>query len=205
MSITTTDVSLVNRGLIRLGLQPIAGFAEESDKANTSETMYPGIRDSIIAMHPWRFATGKGTLNRLVATPVNEWKYAYQLPTNLIAGPYSVFNSSKTGALPLTSFEIFEDKVYTDEEKIVVDYRFRPSESKFPPLFQELVVYAFAAAVGVILTDNKKLAALYHQAAWGTPSDNMRGGFFAVAARENAASNPAMAIEDDSLVVARFS
>ena len=205
MSITTTDVSLVNRGLTRLGLKTIAGFAEDSDKARTSDLMYPGIRDSIIAMHPWRFATGKGTLNRLTSTPINEWKYAYQLPTNLIAGPYALFNSAQTGALPMTRFEIFEDKVYTDEEKVVVDYRFQPAEARFPPLFQELVVYAFAAAVGPILTDNAKMATLYHEAAWGTASDNMRGGMFAAAARENAASNPAMAIEDDSLVVARFS
>ena len=205
MAITTTDVSLANRGLTRLGLKTIAGFTEDSDKARTSDLMYPGIRDSILSMHPWRFATGKTTLNRLVATPVNEWKYAYQLPTDLIAGPYAMFNSDQVGALPMTRFEIFEDKVYTDEEKVVVDYRYRPSEAKFPPLFQELVVYAFAAAVGQILTDNTKLATLYHEAAWGTASDNMRGGFFAVAARENAASNPAMAIEDRSLVDARFS
>ena len=201
----TTDVSLCNRSLTRLGLEAIAGFAEDSDKARVCDRMYPGIRDSILAMHPWRFATGKVALNRLVSTPVNEWKYAYRLPANLIAGPYAVFNSDQVGATPTTGFEIFEDMVFSSEELIIVDYRFRPSEAKFLPLFQELVVYAVAAATAIILTDSKELAALYHEAAWGTASDNMRGGMFAVAARENAASNPALAIEDNSLTNARFS
>lgn len=202
----TTDVSLCNRALTRLGLKTISGFAETTEKAAVCEQMYPGVRDSIIAMHPWRFATGKsGALDRLTTDPPNEWKYAYQLPIDLMSGPYAVFNSDQGGAIPTARFEVFEDMVFTNDEKILIDYRFRPPESKFPPLFSELMTYAIAAAVGMILTDREDLVRLYHESAWGVPSDNLRGGLFAVAARNNAMTNAAMAVEADDLVVARFS
>jgi len=202
---SVTAVEICNRSLIRLGLGTIAGFGEETDKARTCDIMYPGIRDSALAMHPWRFATGKAELNRLVAEPVNEWKYAYQLPADLLSGPYVVFDSDATGALPIQQFEKFGDTIYADDERIIVDYRFRAAEAKWTPVFTEFIVFAVAAAIGMTLTDNVKLVTEYHVRAWGVPSDNMRGGYFAIASRENAQNNAADAIESDDLLVARIS
>lgn len=200
-----TDVALCNLALFRCGLGTIAGFAEDSDKARTCASMYPTIRDGVIAMHPWRFANGKIELTRLVATPVNVWKYAYDLPPDMLAGPYAVYNGVGQGVNSTAQFEIFGDKLYSDDERIVIDYRFRPSESKFPALFVFLMQYVVAASIGQILTDNTKLTIQNHVIAFGTPSENMRGGLMGKAMTENAMNNAAMKLQDDSIVAARFS
>ena len=204
----TTEVDLCNRALLLLGASTITSItgADISSRAVACSIIYPPLRDALLAMHPWRFATGKVQLARLSAAPVNEWKYAYQLPSDLIAGPYAVFNSDQGGAVPMTSgFEIFQDALYTNDTLIVIDYRFRPDENKFPSWFQWLLVLAMTGAIAPEVTDIAALAVEYNQRAFGSPGENFRGGYFAIAATQNAQSNPAIKIEDSTITNARFS
>jgi len=123
----------------------------------------------------------------------------------MIAGPFAVFNTASTGARAVQDWEIFEDKLYTDHLIIYIDYRFRVAESKMPEWFVELLVLAVAAAIAKPVTDETSTAQMMHEAAYGVPSDNGRGGMFAVASFTNSQLNPPPQIEDFTLIDARFS
>ncbi len=206
MASTLTDIKICNKAMIRLGVSQFSSFDDGSDPGAVCGETYPELLDAILGMTDWRFATGKRQLARLTATPVSQYKYAFSLPSDLIAGPHKVFSSSDVSAPAFKEYEIFEKNLYANVESIFVNYRFRPDESKFRPWFTELVILALAAATAPTLTDKEKLAIEYNERAWGTPSDNMRGGWYAVASQLNEEESEEIALQvDDDLVNARFS
>lgn len=201
----TTSVGYCNQALNLLGEGVIASFEEGSDKALTCALQYDRILYTLLTMAIWRFASKKRQLSRLVAAPVNEWQYQYQLPSDLLVGPDGVFNSSAVGAAPLqTGWEIFNQAVFTNEQAIYIDYRYRPNESQFPVWFGSLLVMALAGAFAKAITDQEELAREYNQRAFGPPSDNMRGGYFQVCTQINRQGGGSLVIRSDELVAARL-
>lgn len=201
-----TDVDICSRALVSLGEGTISSLtADGTDKSLACATLYENVKLMVLTMRDWRFSMNKVQLARLSDTPINEWVYGYQLPPDMIAGPHAVFRSTSTGEPPFNDFEIFGDKLFTDEEVIVIDYQRDVDENRMPPWFVALLVAALAGFMGKTVTDSDGLAKDFLQRAFGPPGDNMRGGLFAVAASIDAKHNPPKEIVDMSLVNARFS
>lgn len=201
-----TDIDICNRALVSLGEGVISSLtADGTDKSLACATLYEGIKHMVLSMRAWRFSMYKVQLARLVDTPANEWNYAYQLPPDMLAGPRAVFTSTNTGELPMTDFEIFGDKLFTDHTVIVIDYQADVNENKMPRWFVQLLAMALAGFMGKLVTDSASLAQDFLQRAFGTPSEQMRGGYFAICAQIDAAANPPNTITDNSIVIARFS
>lgn len=199
-----TDVQVCNRALIRLGATPVNAL-DQAGNGIICGTVYPSVRAMCLTMHSWRFNLGKRQLNRLTAVPVNQWTYAYQLPSDLIQGPYAVYNSSEVGRPPILEWAIFEDRIYTNAELVVIDYRINKAEGAWPPWFATLVELALCAAIGATVTGETSIVAEYHQRAFGPPSDDMQGGYFAVCKHINSQGNPNFSVQSNEVVDARFS
>lgn len=206
MGVILTDVKLCNKAMIRLGVDQFDSFTDGTDAGAVCGETYPDLVKALLGMNDWRFATGKRQLARLTAAPVSEFKYAFQLPSDYIAGPFAVFINGDAGAPIFKDWKIFEDKLYTDVETIFINYRFKPSESKYRPWFTELAVLALAAAVAPTLTDSAKLAIEYNERAFGVPSDNYRGGWYSVASSLNEEESDDVVLQiDNDLIKERFS
>lgn len=200
-----TDIELCNTALVRLGAKTFTSFDDGSDMAEICSTQYEITLGRCLSAHPWRFATEKEQLARLATPPVNGWKYAYQLPTSMISGPWAVYDSLDENAPPLREFEIYGDKLYSDSEVVVIDYRKEVPEQKFPAWFQELMVLALCSVFAPSVTEKADLAQQFSVEAWGTPSDDMQGGWFANCKRMNAQQAPARSFDDGGIVATRFS
>lgn len=205
MPLTNTKVGLCNEALLLLGSKQIVSFDEGTDKATVCSLTYERTALSLMAMRSWRFATGKQQLARLATAPTNGWTYAFQLPTDRIVAPYAVYNSLQAGARVFKEFEIFGDKLYTDETVIVIDYRLDPDVSNYPAAFSQLLVYALAAKFAPAITEQGSLAEFYQELAFGTPAQNGRGGWYQIAAQADAQANRSEALQTDEIVSARFS
>jgi hypothetical protein len=202
----STDIDIFNRALNKVGSDAIASFNEGGDKANTGSRQYNDTLNLLLSMCDWRFATKKRQLSRLLAAPLTYWQYAYQLPTDMIAGPDAVFNSAQVGARPMaTGYEIFERTLMTNEEYIYIDYRYRPSEANFPVWFESLLVMALAGAAAMGVTTNEEIAREWNERAFGTPDKNMRGGMFATCAQINRQGAGPKIISSDELINAQHS
>jgi hypothetical protein len=188
-----TDVEICNRALVRLGSSVITSFSDDTDLARICSSTYDGILEKSLAETPWRFAMKKQQLARLTDTPPNEWKYAYQLPSDILGGIYALFNSS-TSAAPSKHYEIFSDKVYTNENLIYVDYTFRPNETKFPSYFTEYMVLAIASQIAIAITDQANIADYYSRLAQQQLD---------VARYTDASQQPPQVLEDYTLIDVR--
>ena len=198
-----TDTEICTRALVRLGSGGIDSLTDGSDKAVACNAIYTSILENELGSFPWRFGMKKQQLNRLVDTPVNEWRYAYQLPTDRIGAPWAVFASNGIGASPIKQFEIFSDKLYTDHQLIYCDYPYKVTENMFPAYFTEFFVLALAAALAIPITDQANLASHYEEKAYGRPHENGLGGQLARARNADQAQQPPQMMESFELIEAR--
>lgn len=141
---------IVSMALLRIGEAPISSFSEGT-AGLVASNLYDNVRDSMLTDYRWRFATGKVALSRLTDTPLNEWQYAFQLPTNLLL---------LIRTYPNSKFEIYEDKLYSHNSTCSIDYVFRPESGSFPAYFVSALATRLAAEFAISITNNQSLAEL---------------------------------------------
>ena len=187
-----------------LGAAPLSSFSDGTDEAQVADRLYDDIRDTILMQYPFSWSVKKVKLGRLSTTPINEWKYIYALPGDILGNPKAVFNVGTTSALPVRDFEIYSSGLYTSYEEVWIDYQYTPDPSVFPPYFVKLLKTALAAEFAEPVTDQITKGDYYHNKAYGLPSENMRGGLMRVAINIDGADRPAQVIQEFPISDIRF-
>lgn len=142
-----SKIQLISNALILLGDSPISSLDDPGAGATAGTNLYESTYLAILSSHRWKFATKKMQLNRLTAVPMNEYKYQYQLPTDLIL---------LITTYPRSDYRILEDKLYTDSNTVSVDYIYRVSEDKFPAYFVKAFEYYLARDLAIPVTEDMK-------------------------------------------------
>jgi hypothetical protein len=198
-----TSLTICSDALLMLGATPISSFNDGSTAATVANRLYPNICTSLLVAYPWAFTLKKVQLARAIDAPTNEWSYAYPLPSDRLAAPRAVFNTSGTGEAPISAFEIFGASLFTDESTVVIDYQYNPGESAYPQYFVQLLKYYLAWHFAEPVTDQTQKAAYWQGVAEGAPSENGRGGYFRKAANIDGQNRSTQSLEDFALVAVR--
>lgn len=204
MAAGDSALQVCSDALILLGAAPISSFNEGTDEANTCDRLYPDVKNTTLQIYPWSFSFKKVQLARTVNTPVNEWAYEYQLPSDRIGPPRAVFDNTSVGARPFTGWEIYGDKIYTNAEVIVIDYQYSVSESEMPVYFIQLLKYQMAWHLAEPITDQVSKTTYWKEVALGTPGEGNRGGYLRTAMNIDGQGNTPQQIEDYSLIAVRY-
>lgn len=143
-----SDVDIVSQALVLIGEAPISSLTEGTAGVVAS-SLYETTKDTLLQKHRWRFATAKASLSRLTATPLNEWTYGFQLPTNLrlILRVY-----------PHTPYEMYEDKIYSNSNTLQIDYLIDPGEGDYPAYFVKALTYRLASEMALGIANNQSLS-----------------------------------------------
>jgi len=151
----TTSLEVVNDGLVRLGVPPLASLADQSAQAVAADSIYRTVRESLLAEHPWSFALREVSIPKLVLDPLDvrstEYEFAYQLP---------FANLRTLGLISTDPFKLAGDQLYTDDDDAKLVYVKNVDEQHWPAFFSKLVSYSFAAAVAITLTEKTTRAEL---------------------------------------------
>lgn len=132
---TQTKIGLLSKALILCGEEPLNSLSDNRYGATVGANLFEQIYESELQSNRWRFACAKKALSRLVNTPLNEWKYAFQLPPTMLL---------PIGVYPVAPYEIYADRIYTDREEIELDYMFKPDINACPAYFTLMLTYALA-------------------------------------------------------------
>jgi hypothetical protein len=149
-----TALALCSRALLRLGAQPVASLDEGTAEAEVAANLYAPVRDTLIAVHPWSFATGQADLPRLSAVPQADMAHAFQLPGGFLRA-LSAGAGGRGRGMP---YRIHEDRLHADSPSVTLTYIFRPEESAFPPFFAQALVARLAAEFCLPLTESQSRA-----------------------------------------------
>jgi hypothetical protein len=79
-----SDTHIANLALLKLGESAILNLTEDSHKARELLRAYAAVRDAEFNRHRWRFTIERVALPALVATPIADYAYQYQLPGDFI-------------------------------------------------------------------------------------------------------------------------
>ena len=149
-----TSIEICSNALNLIGHGSIASFTDGGAGANIADALYETTYKDLLSQHRWRWASAKVGLSQLVATPVNTWGYAYQLPANYIIA---------TSIYPSMDYEIYEDKLYTNSQTVDLDYVYHAPEAEMPAYFQRVLEFMLASVFAIAITDNSSKAEEYRR------------------------------------------
>lgn len=132
---TSSKIKIISDALILCGEKPLNSLSDDRYGATVGANLFEVVYEEELQSNRWRFACTKTSLSRLLAVPLNEWQYAYQLPSDMLL-PIGVF--------PKQLYEIYSDHLYTDATAINLDYMFKPEITALPAYFRILLTYRMA-------------------------------------------------------------
>lgn len=180
-----SKVQLASNALILLGDEPISSFTDAGAGAQTAANLYETSYLSMLSSHRWNFATKKATLARLAEAPRNEYKYQYQLPTDIVM---------LVTTYPVSTYRILGDKLYSDAETVEIDYIWKIPEDQFPSYFVKAFEFYLAAQFAVPITEDLNKAEVMNR-------------FYERESRKaryaDSQSQPAVPIQDDPYIRVR--
>jgi hypothetical protein len=203
MAAGDTAVSICSDALILLGAKPISSFNDATDEANTSDRLYPDIRDALLTQYPWSFTLKKTQISRLITAPTSAWKYQYQLPGDRLSSVRSVRASASPNAPVYKDWEIQGDRLLTNLDAVFIDYQFQTPEFAMPPYFVQLLKYHLAWHLAMPITEQIDRAQYWQGVAVGGPGENGRGGYLRTAMNIDGQGQAMQVIEDFTLVAVR--
>lgn len=152
---TPSKIGLISKALVLLGEKPASSLSENRYGVTVGANLFELVYENELGSNRWRFAVTKAALSRLVAAPLNEWSYAYQLPSNCL---------EVIGTYPASQYEIYGDHLYTDAASVELDYLFKPEVSALPIHFSALLMYALALNMVKPVTESDDGATKLRQA-----------------------------------------
>jgi hypothetical protein len=197
-------VKICSDALILLGAKPISSFNDGTDESGACDRLYPNVRDMALSVYPWSFSYKKTSIARLITTPNSEWKYEFQLPGDRLGNPRAVFTSNQPHARPFKEWEIIGDKLMSNELALWIDYPFQTEEFAMPQYFIQLLKYMMAWHLAYPISEQQDKALYWQAVAVGSPGENGRGGYLRQAMNMDGYGKPTQAIEDFTLIDARF-
>jgi hypothetical protein len=143
---TNSKIDLISKALILAGEKPLTSLNDNRYGATVGSNLFEIIYENELQAGRWRFAMNKKALSQLVATPLNQWAYAYQLPSDMLL---------PIGVYPVDlRYEIYADKLYSDRTSVELDYMFKPNITDCPAYFAKLMTYALAKDMIKAITES---------------------------------------------------
>ncbi|MFT6582059.1 MAG: hypothetical protein ACJAU6_002500 [Alphaproteobacteria bacterium] len=154
ISMALSSLALCSRAMLKIGAGPISGFQEGTPETQVAATLYPSIRDGLLSAYPWSFATAQRRLARLVAQPIADFEYAYQLPGDFLRA----LSAGQSGRGRGVEYRISERRLHTNAEDVTLTYVFRSKESETPPFFDQALIALLAAEFTIPITESTSRA-----------------------------------------------
>ena len=148
-----TDVSICSNGLFMIGADEINSFEDETREARICAALYPTTRDELLQSHPWSFTFQQIVLARTVDTPLEDYKYEYQIPP----GTLRIVRKNELR----NDYRIYQDKLFSDAPAVTIIRQVDPGEASYPAHFVRLLEYGMAEVLGASISQDETITRLF--------------------------------------------
>jgi len=145
----TTAVTICNSALLKLGAGKISALTQTTRAAVVCNTLYAYLRDELLGIHPWRFATKTVALapNSTAPVDVDRWDYSYDIPTDCIRPLGPTDDTIK--------WAVEGDQILTTEASFYLKYIYRNTdEGSWDARFCEALSWRLAMELALSLVQN---------------------------------------------------
>lgn len=197
----TTDVSVCNGALIKLGADTIIALTDDTNRARTLQARYASVRDAELRRRRWRFAIKRTSLPALSSTPDSDFDYEYQLPNDYLR---LIPGGDLVNVPDLSDFRSATSLMWSVENGKILTSLGAPLSIRYiaqitdPSLFDSAFAEALSSRLAfeccerITQSDSKK------QIAWADYKNAIKEAVTA-----NAIETPSESIGDDTWVIAR--
>lgn len=146
----TTIVDICNSALIKIGLERINNITDNNRRAIFCNDEYYKQRDYVLRAHPWNFATKRAELAQTTNTPLYEFDYEYQIPSDCLR----IIDIEP----PMNDYRIEGNKLLSNETSMFVRYISREEDtSLYDSNFADALAYKLAAELAYPLVQSQEL------------------------------------------------
>lgn len=132
---SASNVSICNTALTALSSSRIVALTEDSENARKCNAIFETVRDDLLEQHNWNFAKRQKALGLLTTSPILDWDFSFQLPTDCIRVMRLQYDAD---------FQVYGDKLYTNESEATIEYF---AQITNPAEFSKGFVSALAARI----------------------------------------------------------
>ncbi len=150
------DIKICAAALQLIGADEITSFTDENREARVCAAIYDNLKKNTLQEHNWRFSIRQEALSKLSATPLFEFKYAYQLPTDFLR-----FIGKQN---PEIKHQIFENKIYTDADSLFINMQYDVSAQYFPAYFTHLLTLKLCSLLSISLLEDVNKSKIFLEA-----------------------------------------
>ncbi len=188
-------IGLINSSLAAFGATPLQSLGAESPAGRAADLSYQLIVDACLGAYPWSFGKMTVPLARLNEEPVNGYRYAFQMPSNRLSLPVKLLANPRRQNDPYKDWTVEGGTLFADLDVLWGVFSFRVDPEDWPPVFALAVTYALAAGLVVPISGNASgIADSMRALAFGTPTENMRGGWLGQAMQADARNQPSQVL-----------
>ncbi len=140
-------IDIVNSALVKIGATPIQGFQDNCAEAIVAKDLYEQVKDTVLSMYPWSFATKRISLAKLYiqnSENGNGGQNTFVLPQD----------SLRVLSVNARTYAIEGNKLTSPNNQITISYIYKTLEGNFPAFFANVLISRLAAEFCLPLTDS---------------------------------------------------
>lgn len=148
----TSAISISNDALLLIGGNSITSFSDGTREAEVASALYSDTYESLLVTNWWTFSLYQRQLAQETDSPLFGYQYAYALPSDLIRLKSVRYNHK---------YRIYQDKLYSDNNEVYINYQFTPNEGKLPAHFVQALKFELASLFAIAIGEDTSKAQLY--------------------------------------------
>lgn len=200
----TTALDIVNAACMRIGAEPLQDINEETQGGMAASLLYEEIVDFNLGLNPFSFAREMRQLSRLSsATPLTGWLYVFDIPGQHFGPPLWLTDDVANPDRRFTRYTLSAGRVHSDADPLYASIRFRPDPQRWSSTFRSATIAAMAAQFALAFASDRNLYNDLQAEAYGTNSENHRGGKMRAAITEDSLATPPRKADWDNNPFAR--
>ena len=147
-----------NKACLGAGVNTITSFSQGTTESLFCNEWYELITRAELSLYKWRFATKTVdvTASLLAGVPDTRFNTAYQIPNDVLS-----IDTVLVDDVPI-EYDRYQDQIHTydsQNDTVIVKYRFRADESLWNPYFTLLVIYRLATMLSFSIARKDEIAA----------------------------------------------
>lgn len=192
-----THLDIVNAACALFGEDPPGSFDDDVTGAGPVSLLYEQLVDFNLGIYLFSFSKQLFALsvNDAVAAPKSGFKFVFDLPPQALELPIYVTDNVKSPDARFGRYVLLDGQVHADANPLFAMCRYRPEPVKWSPTFRAATITALASKLCLAMAHDRNLSGELHAEAYGSPSDNYRGGQLGAAIRADAYSTPPRAAD----------
>ncbi|MGI2031944.1 hypothetical protein ACRQ1B_06080 [Rhizobium panacihumi] len=188
-----TVLDIVNTACAMIGEEPVQSLTDDLGGGQSASVLLEAVIDFNLGLQPsgFHFAREVRQLSHLTdAVAYTGFEFVFEVPGEKIGPPVFFTDDPSDPDRRYTRFLLTSGRVHADDNPLYAMVNFRPDPHLWTATFKMATITALSGYLAFAIASDRNTQAQQLQAAYGTPSENFRGGQMRAALSEDGFANP---------------